>query len=134
MDVNRIKARHRDERRTTAIAYAGETITVTYRPFAEEIADALAVPPDARTREVLVPVLGRVLLAWDLRDDAGHPAPLTPAALQGLPGDLVQALWDGLTTDLLQRGVTRGSPALARVLEQRWRRADARRKTRRRRR
>ena len=134
MDVGRIKARHREERRTTAIAYAGATITVTYRPFADELTDALAVPPDERTREVLVPVLGHVLLAWDLRDDAGHPAPLTSAALHSLPGDLVQALWDGLTTDLLTRGVTRGSPALARVLEQRWRRADAsRRKGRRRR-
>ncbi len=47
-----------------AIEFAGQTVTMLYRPFAPEIAAFRAVPEQDRTRAMVDDLLERVLVSW----------------------------------------------------------------------
>lgn len=67
----------------TSFEFAGETVTLSYRP---------AVNTPANDKLPIVTWLSQALIAWDLTGNDGEPYPTTIEALQALPDRYLKAV------------------------------------------
>ena len=83
--------------RALALEFAGDTLNFSYRPglVTPAFSDALGTE-----KRPLIWALSRVVVSWDLVDDAGQPLPLTEQSLTEIPTPFLRSVLHAILDDV----------------------------------
>lgn len=101
ISLNHIK----NDKRSIAIDYNGDTLNLTYKP--SELTPAI----EAEIREEalegrndrLIETVCKMVIQWDLLDEAGEPLPLEPEIVRDLPSAFLYAIQQGCREDMIPK-------------------------------
>lgn len=102
--------------KTFVFTYDGESMSVTYRPSevtAQVVQEMRETVESGKAEVGLIDMMQRMLVSWEVMDEAGEVLPITQEILQSLPLNFVTELSMSLNKDNAPEGtegeVSRGS-------------------------
>lgn len=101
-------SRMQSNTQTISIPYFEDTVSITYKPseMTPVVEAQIREASNAGDEKVMLEVLSRLVVSWDVLDEKEKPIPVTAKTMATMPSAFLTAIFTGIRDDMVPKAKT----------------------------